>query len=188
VLNTIFAIPDFILAVLLQVFVVLLLDITGIRMFSVTHDTRSGLLLALPLFVMTVYPFIYSYRMVQRTASRVNGSYFVLNAKARGVSSPSIRYKHIGAAVLSSLATDLPTVMSIMMTSIFVVEYSFALPGLTRWLFTVAFSGTRVGWFNSYQYPLSVNILFCIAATYFLTLLAFKGLLAGIRKAMIHAL
>lgn len=186
-MNVVFAIPDFILAVIVQLLVILVLDSTGLKLFSISYDPSRGALLALPMIVMTVYPFIYSYRRVLRSAARAGTASFVVNAEARGVPKASLRYKHIGVAVLSSLRTDLPSILAIMMTSIFVVEYSFSLPGMTRWLFTVAFSGSRRGWYDRYQFPLALNILLCMAAAYFIAMLTLRLMLATLKAVVIHA-
>lgn len=187
-LNALFALPDFVLAVLLQLMVIIVIDITGHKLFTLSYDTSHGVLLVLPLAVMTLYPLIYSYRMVLRSASHAARATFMVDAEARGVSRASLRYKHLGVAVLASLKTDLPSIVAIMMTSIFLVEYSFSLPGMTRWLFTVAFSGSRRGWYDSYQFPLALNILLCMAAAYFVTMMVLRAVLAALKAAVVHAL
>ncbi|HUW68698.1 MAG TPA: hypothetical protein VMX33_00560 [bacterium] len=187
-LNALFALPDFVLAVLLQLLVIVVLDITGHKLFTISYDTSHGILLALPLVVMTLYPLIYSYRMVLRSARHTSGASFMVDAEARGVSKASLRYKHMGVAVLASMKTELPSIVAIMMTSIFVVEYSFSLPGMTRWLFTVAFSGSRRGWYDNYQFALALNILLCMAAAYFITMLVLRLTLASLKAAVVHAL
>jgi len=187
-LNALFALPDFVLAVLLQLMVIIVIDITGHKLFTISYDTSHGVLLALPLVVMTLYPLIYSYRMVLRSASHTARASFMVDAEARGISRFSLRYKHMGVAVLASLKTDLPSIVAIMMTSIFLVEYSFSLPGMTRWLFTVAFSGSRRGWYDSYQFALALNILLCMAAAYFVTVLVLRAVLAALKAVVVHAL
>jgi len=187
-LNALFALPDFVLAVLLQLMVIIVIDITGYKLFTISYDTSHGVLLVLPLVVMTLYPLIYSYRMVLRSASHTARASFMVDAEARGISRSSLRYKHMGVAVLASLKTDLPSIVAIMMTSIFLVEYSFSLPGMTRWLFTVAFSGSRRGWYDSYQFALALNILLCMAAAYFVTMLVLRAVLAALKAVVVHAL
>jgi len=188
VLNAAFALPDFIFAVLAQLFVIVVLDATGYKLFTISYDPRRSVLLVLPLVVMTVYPFIYSYRSVMRAAARAGQASFVVNAEARGISKASLRYKHIGVAVLASLGTELPSILAMMMASIFIVEYSFSLPGMTRWLFTVAFSGSRRGWYDSYQFPLALNILLCMAAAYFVAMLGLRLALAVLKAVVVRAL
>jgi hypothetical protein len=47
--NVVFAIPDFILSVIVQLAVIPVLDATGLKLFSISYDPRSGAFLALPL-------------------------------------------------------------------------------------------------------------------------------------------
>lgn len=181
------AVPDFILTVLVQLSALALLELTGLKPFSISHDASSGLLLALPLAVMTAYPLAYAYRSTVLAAGAASASRYVEAAAARGVPERALRLRHVGTATVASLATELPAIMALMMASVFMVEYSFALPGATRWLFTMAFSGSMRGWYDSYQYGLALNILLCLALVYVAALATLRVALAAMREALNRA-
>ena len=154
-LRFIAATPDFLLALLLQSLVLLLVPL-GIHVrIGPSHNGFSSL----AFLVMGVYPLVYAFRATVFAATSVKGEEWIAAARARGLSESSIRRRHVGAAVLLSLRTELPVIVAAMQGTLFIVEYQFNLPGIARFLFKAAFSGSYAGWFFSYQYDLGLFVL-----------------------------
>lgn len=182
VLDTIFAIPDFILAIVLQLAVIVVLDASGIKLARISHDATTGPVLALPLVLLTVYPLAWSFRTTLRAVRDATDQQFVTFALARGLSPAVVLRRHIGAAVFPVIEAEVPTMAGILQANLFMAEYLFSVPGITRFLFLVAFSGRRPGWMEWYQYQLAVDVLFGVVLLYAAAWMFFKGALRLARR------
>ncbi len=184
VCNTLFAIPDFIAAILLQLVTIVILDATGFKLGRISYDSTSGFLLALPFALMTMYPLAFSFRTVLRKSVEAEREPFAVYALAKGLDKRTVRLRHVGAAVVPAISEELPTLLGIMQTNLFMTEYIFALPGITRFLFRVAFSGRRPGWLEYYQYPVAVAVLLGVLALFLASWVFFKLALNLVRRAI----
>ncbi len=183
-LNFIFAIPEFIMALMLQLLALYVLDLTGIKLASISYDGRGHYLLLLPFALMTFYPFAYSFRLASRKAIDAADADYTAYARSKGLSERTIRLRHIGAAVLPSMRAELPTILAIMQANLFLCEFIFSLPGITRLLFTSAFPGRLPGWLEGYQYPLAVWVLLGVLALYSLAWLFYSLALSLTRRGL----
>lgn len=149
------ATPDFLLALFLQSLVLLLVPL-GIHIrIGASHDGFSPL----AFLIMGIYPFVHAFRATAFAAQGSAKEEWVAAARARGLPEAAILRRHIGAAVLLSLRSELPVIVAAMQGTLFIVEYQFNLPGVARFLFKAAFSGRYAGWFHSYQYDLGLFVL-----------------------------
>jgi len=183
-LDTLFAIPDFIAALLLQLATIVVLDATGFKIGRISYDAASGVMLGLPFALMTVYPLAFAFRTTLRKSVEAEREPFTTFALAKGLDRRTVRLRHVGAAVVPAMSAELPTLLGIMQTNLFMTEYIFALPGITRFLFQVAFSGRRPGWMEQYQYPLAVDVLMGVMVLYLAAWGFFSLALAGVRRAV----
>ncbi len=184
ILNTVFAVPDFIAALLLQLFTIVLLDATGLKLGRISYDSTTGFLLVLPFVLMTVYPLAFSFRTTLRKSMEAELEPYVVYALAKGLDRRTVRLRHVGAAVVPAMSAELPTLLGIMQTNLFMTEYIFALPGITRFLFKVAFSGRRPGWMEFYQYPVAVAVLLGVLVLYLAAWAFFALTLYLVRRAI----
>jgi len=184
ILNTVFAVPDFIAALLLQLATIVLMDATGFKLGRISYDSTSGYLLALPFALMTVYPLAFSFRTTLRKSMEAELEPYVVFALAKGLDRRTVRVRHVGAAVVPAMSAELPTLLGIMQTNLFMTEYIFALPGITRFLFKVAFSGSRPGWLEFYQYPVAVAVLLGVLVLYLASWAFFSLALYLVRRAI----
>ena len=184
ILDTLFAVPDFIAAILLQLATIVVMDACGIKIGRISYDTASGILLLLPFTLMSVYPTAFTFRTTLRKSMEAEREPFAVYALSKGLSGRSVKLRHIGAAVVPSISAELPTLLGIMQTNLFMTEYIFALPGITRFLFKVAFSGQRPGWMEQYQYPLAVAVLLGVMALYLAAWGFFRLALLAVRRAI----
>ncbi|PKL23940.1 MAG: hypothetical protein CVV47_11765 [Spirochaetae bacterium HGW-Spirochaetae-3] len=184
ILGSLYAIPDFISAILLQLVTIVILDATGFKIGRISHDAASGVFLLLPFVLLTVYPFAFAFKTTLRKSVDAEREPFAVFALSKGLSKRTVRLKHIGAAVIPSISTELPTLLGIMQANLFMAEYIFALPGITRFLFLVGFSGRRAGWIESYQYPVAVAVLLGVMILYLAAWEFFRLALYAVRRAL----
>ena len=105
-------------------------------------------------------------------------------ALAKGLSVGTVRVRHVGAAVIPAIAYELPTLLGIMQANLFMAEYVFSLPGITRFLFQAAFSGRQPGWIERYQYSLAATILLGLMILYLAAWCFFRLALSLVRRAL----
>ncbi|HUX38553.1 MAG TPA: ABC transporter permease subunit [Rectinemataceae bacterium] len=147
--------PDFLVAMSLQALALLLVPL-GLHIRI--GPSRAGFS-PLAFLVMGIYPFVAAFRATAFAARQVAKEEWVAAARSRGLPESAIRRRHIGAAVLLSLRSELPVLIGAMQGTLFIVEYQFSLPGLARFLFETAFSGRHAGYFYLYQYNLGLFAL-----------------------------
>ena len=184
VLGTLFAIPDFILAILLQFLVIVVLDTFGVKLARISHDSVSGTLLTLPFVLMTLYPLAFTFRTTLRKSMEAEREPFAVYALSKGLARRTVRLRHVGAAVVPAISAELSTILGLMQANLFMTEYIFALPGITRFLFLVAFSGRRPGWIEKYQYPLAVSVLLGVLVLYLASWAFFRLSLYAVRRVL----
>lgn len=166
-LGTLYAVPEFILALALQLGALVALDALGFSVARISSDPRGGPVLALPFMLMAFYPFAFTYKAARRRALEAAESDYVRYARAKGLGEALISRRHLGAAVIPEIRAELPSILSLMQGNLFMCEYIFALPGVTRLLFTAAFPG-RGGLARSgeFQYPVAALVVIACFAVY----------------------
>ncbi len=184
VLNTLYAVPDFILALILQLAVISVLDLLGVKLARLSYDPRGGLFLLLPFLLMSMYPFAYCFRTASRKAQDTEKADFITFARAKGLCERTIRRRHIAAGVIPAIEAELPAILALMQANLFICEFVFSLPGVTRLLFTTAFTGRRIGWMDNYQYGVAAWVLIAVLLIYALSWVAFRLALRGTRKVL----
>lgn len=184
VLGTLYAVPDFIMAIILQMATLLTLDLAGFKLGKISYDPAGGYILALPLALLTLYPLAFAFRTALRKSVEAEREPFAVFALAKGLSAGTVRVRHVGAAVIPAIACELPTLLGIMQANLFMAEYVFSLPGITRFLFQAAFSGRQPGWIERYQYSLAATILLGLMILYLAAWCFFRLALSLVRRAL----
>lgn len=184
-LGALYAVPDFILALALQLGALAALDAFGFSVARISSDPRGGPLLALPFALMGLYPFAFTYKAARRRATEAAASDYVRYARAKGLGEALIRRRHLGAAVIPEIGAELPSILSLMQGNLFMCEYIFALPGVTRLLFTAAFPG-RGGLARSgeFQYSVAAMVVVACFAVYAVAWAAYRIALAAARRGL----
>lgn len=184
-LGTLYAVPEFILALALQLGALAALDAFGFSVARMSSDPRGGPVLALPFMLMAFYPFAFTYKAARRRALEAAESDYVRYARAKGLGEALISRRHLGAAVIPEIRAELPSILSLMQGSLFMCEYIFALPGVTRLLFTAAFPG-RGGLARSgeFQYPVAALVVIACFAVYAAAWAAYRVALAVARRGL----
>jgi peptide/nickel transport system permease protein len=172
------AVPDFVLALLLQIGVVALYKDTGFRLAHVATIDSSRRAVLLPVLVLTVVPTIYLLRSVSSRVYQVTSEHYILAAKARGLGRLRIYLTHVLPNVTRFLSADLPRVAGIILADFFIVDYLFNLHGIT----TLIFFGMKGG----YRYSLAVNGLLVTVGLYLAVYLSLRAFVALVESAAVR--
>lgn len=158
-LTSIAVVPDFVLALLLQLVVVWVYKNTGVRMARVVSLTINEPALLLPILTMTVVPFISVLRTVSTRAYLAAGEDYALTARSLGLSRFRIYLRWIGPVAISYLRADTARLAGMMLGNLFIVEYLFNVRGVTAFIFSR-------GMLGGYQYDLVANGLLLTIGLY----------------------
>ena len=178
VVATVGAVPNFILALLLQIGVVAVYKATGFRLAHVATIDLSRQAVFLPLLVLTLAPTIYLIRSVSSRVYQVTSEQYILAAKARGLGRLRIYRTHVLLNVTRFLRADLARVAGVILADFFIVDYLFNLRGITTFIFFGMNRGN-----GGYRYGLAVNGLLVALFLYlgvYLTLRVFVVLVESL--------
>lgn len=173
-------VPDFLLAMLLQLLVLGIYQATGLKVARVASLGGSRPALFLPVLTITLSAGVYLVRSVHDTACRMRAQDHLLFARSLGFSRRALLLRHLLPGSLHHLNADLYKVAGIILGSLFIIERIFNVPGLTALLF-------RFSYYQAWDFDLlrlvthsQINVLLVafagLAGVYFLLL----GLLRGI--------
>ncbi|TFB24040.1 ABC transporter permease subunit [Filobacillus milosensis] len=151
-------IPDFIMIIFLQIFVVYIYEEYGIALSRVATRSSTEPAILLPLMVMVLIPLIYLIRSLSERSFDIMTEDYILSAKSKGIKKLHIIIHHVIRNILPFLKADLHKVLAIMMSNLFIVEYLFNINGLSAFIFNS----------YSYQFNLTVNTLFSLTIVYML--------------------
>ncbi|MBH8605933.1 ABC transporter permease subunit [Thermoactinomyces sp. CICC 10522] len=165
-------VPDFILALLLQLAVVAIYKATGILIAEVA-STSLDTAIVLPLLTLFHLPFLYIVQMVSHQTNRVLREDYILTAKSKGLKKGYIYAQHVLRNVLPFIKGDLFKIYSMMIGNLFIVERLFNLQGITDFLIDHVIE----------DYNTVVNCFWCLVLLFLLIygfmLLVMKGLERG---------
>lgn len=161
------AMPDFILALLLQIAVVAVYRSTGFRIARVASITNEDAAVLLPLISLTLIPAVYLIRTISARAYVIASEDFVLVSKATGLSRSRIWLAQIAPNLTAFLRADLAKVCGMMLANFFIVEYLFNVKGVTTLLFS--FGPT-----SPYDYNLVMNSFLAMILLYVIIYLALR--------------
>ena len=153
------AVPDFVLALLLQMAVVAVYRNFGFRIARVASITNDDAAVALPLISLTVIPAVYLVRTVSARAYAIASEDFILVSKATGLSRRRIWFEQMTPNLTAFLRADLAKVCGMMLANFFIVEYLFNIKGVTTLLFSFGFA-------SPYEYNLVMDSFLTIMVLY----------------------
>ena len=175
------AVPDFILALLLQIGVVAVYKATGFRLAHVATIDMNRQAVFLPLLVLTIAPTVYLVRSVSSRVHQVICEQYILAAKARGLGRLRIYLTHVLPNVTRFLRADLARVAGVILADFFIVDYLFNLRGIT----TLIFFGMNGG-NGGYRYSLAVNGLLVTLLLYLAVYLALRLFVALVESVAVR--
>ncbi len=122
------AIPNFVLATLLQYFLALKLHIFPIaRWGSYQHSI-------LPTLALSAMPIAYIARLIRTSMVEVLAQDYIKAAYAKGLSSATVLFRHALPNALFPLLSYLAPLFTYLLTGSFAVEKIFGIPGLGQWM------------------------------------------------------
>jgi ABC-type dipeptide/oligopeptide/nickel transport system permease component len=172
-------IPDFILALLLQIGVVALFQATGVRLARIASISVTDQAVVLPLIVLTVLPTIYLMRDVSNRVFQVAAEEYVLVARAQGLSRARTAWRHVFPHALAHVRGNATKLVAIMLGNLFIVEYLFNLRGVTRLVFVWA------NW-RYYQFDLVFNSLVVTIGLFLILVIAMRLLLRTLQEVVVR--
>lgn len=126
VLSTAFvATPSFIIASFF-----LIIFCVNYQIFPARGDTTAGLIL--PIIALSLYPMSYITRLTRSSMLEVLGQDYIRTARAKGVKSSKVIFKHALKNALIPVLTYIGPMLAYILTGSLVVERIFSVPGLGR--------------------------------------------------------
>ncbi|WP_040951804.1 ABC transporter permease subunit [Gorillibacterium massiliense] len=125
--------PDFVIIVMLQLFAVYLHRQFGIHIAIASFGHTKAVLL--PVLSITIVPFLYLLRQLMVSMQQIVSEDFIMVAKAKGIGRTRIYFDHVVPNLLPALRAELPKLIGIIFSSLFIIEYLYNLSGITRLLF-----------------------------------------------------
>ncbi|WP_313798848.1 ABC transporter permease subunit [Cytobacillus sp.] len=179
ILGFIGIIPDFILVLLLQLFVTYIYKKTGVKVVKVASLSMDDPAIFLPIFTLTILPLFYLIRTLNDKTYEVLTEDYILTAKAKGLSKRYIYAKHVTSNVLPFLKADLYKIVGISLSNLFIIEYLYNTRGLTEILFEYPEN-------FGYQYNLVMITLLSFFLLYLATLITIKIFIFLIERIFIN--
>ncbi len=132
VLSTIIPIslPDILIIALLQRLAVFL-NSNGIRIFRVGGGGSVHHML-LPILALSILPGCYIARITSMSIDNCYGQEFINAARGKGCSGYRILWNHVMRNAVPAIIDSLPTITSIIIGNLLMVESVFSYPGLTK--------------------------------------------------------
>lgn len=125
-----FAWSDFSLILTLQTAVVAIGRWAGQPVFKVGPEA-----VLLPVLLVAIFPMALSARAAAEAVERVRREMFMRTALAKGFSPARALIRHGLPHVVGQMLADMPTLATISLSNLVMVEFIFATPGLTRIIF-----------------------------------------------------
>ena len=174
------AIPDFVLALLLQIAVVMVYKATGVRLAHVATIEMSRPAILLPVLVLTLVPTLYLVRSVSALVHDVTTEPYITAAKARGAGRSRIYAVHVLPNVTAFLKADLAKVTSIILADFFIIDYLFNLRGITTLLFYYGLEG------GQQHYSLMVNSMVVMVVLYAAVFALLRGFVSLVQAVAVR--
>lgn len=185
-------VPDFAAALFLQLLVAFIYQQTGVLLAEV-FTTNLDTAFLLPFITLFYLPFVYIVRMVSSQSYQILAEDYILTAKSKGLSKPTIYAQHVLRNVFPLIKADLFRIASIMTGNMVIIEYLFNSPGITRFL--VPGLDRNLGTIRDLfyqkpnlfdQYPIMVNALLTVSALFFLAYGSMRLVLFVLERRFAH--
>ncbi len=143
VLSFFHVIPDFLLAIFLQLFSITMYQTFGFRIARIAYQHAGKPAYLLPILTMVISATVFVTRLVEGYARRVREQEYMLYAESRGLPRRSLIGTHLLVPVLHYLKNDFGRLLALLMGSLFIIERLFSIPGVTTFLFAYAFDSVH---------------------------------------------
>lgn len=186
VLTFVGGIPDFLFIVLIQLGVIGITQLTGVRIARVGSSGVTRQAILLPIIALSLYPTVAAMRVVRDRVDQIRTREYLVGARARGLSRATIVWRHVFAGVYPILQVETIRIFALTVGGLFIAERLFNLTGLTRWLFNYAFVLPTPSRLGMYQYAHVVNCLLALVVLYMAGLVLLQLVLAAARRVLVR--
>ncbi len=139
ILEFLHVVPDFVLAIFLQISVIAITQATGVRIARIAYVRGTSPAYLLPITVMTIVASVFIIRSVHGYLQEVKSRDYLLFAVAKGLEKRRLITTHLMVPVLSKLRGELHGLLALLIGNLFILERIFNIPGVTNFLFRNAF-------------------------------------------------
>ncbi|PKG21964.1 ABC transporter permease subunit [Niallia nealsonii] len=171
--------PDFVLILLMQLFVTFMYQLIGIKTVKVASFSSNDPAVLLPLLSLIIIPLFYVIKTLNEETKDVLTQDYILTGIAKGLDRKQIYLYHVTTNVTPFFKADLHKILSIMISNLFIVEYLFNIRGMTAMMFL-----TQITF--GYQYNLVIFCLFGLFLLYMIMFLLFTGVIRLVERIIEH--
>lgn len=139
VLDFLHVLPDFMIAIFLQILSITIYQISHIRVARLAYLDAERSALLLPILTMTITATVFVVRAVEGYVHGVKGQEYILFAQARGLPGVLLIGRHLMVPILYGLRSDLNRLLAMLVGNLFIIERIFRIPGLTGFVFSYSF-------------------------------------------------
>jgi len=131
--------PDFLLAMLLQIGAAKLFQHAGIRLFPVAWNHQEPVAsMVFPVICLTLLPLAMVARITSQALVTTYDQDYIRTARAKGLREVVVLFKHALVGALVQILDGMPNVLTIMFSNALIVERLFHYPGVTALLLDAA--------------------------------------------------
>ena len=185
VLEFLHVIPDFVLAIFLQIGVIGITQLTGVRIARIAYVSGTSPAYLLPISVMTIVATVFIIRSVHGFLQEIKSQDYMLFAVAKGLERRRLISTHLLVPVLSKLRGELHGLLALLIGNLFILERIFNIPGVTGFLFRNAFQRLIVSLSSG---DIKIITQLNVALSGFLAVVAIYWLLYGVFSLLFAAL
>lgn len=128
------AIPDFFIILILQISIIWIYKRTGIRFFAIANGGNSTALF-LPIFTLSLFPFIYVFRTTINSFEEVLSNQYIQTAYSKGLRKFEVIWNHVFKNGLIDVLHNLPSILVLTISNLVILEYLYNLNGITMFIF-----------------------------------------------------
>ncbi|CCQ96714.1 membrane hypothetical protein [[Clostridium] ultunense Esp] len=155
------SIPDFLLALLLQIAVVQLYKHTGLKLFKIA-TAGSGTAYFLPILTLSIFPLVYIFRTAKHSFERILEEPYVQTAYSKGLSKWLVLLHHLLPNGLITVLQNMPTILMLTLSNLVIVEYLYSSFGLTGFIMKYGYTSTDVILLSVLSFWFMVEIILTI--------------------------
>ncbi|GLB57948.1 ABC transporter permease subunit [Cytobacillus sp. NCCP-133] len=134
ILNTLAAIPDFIIIVMSMILAVKIYKVTGIRVISLRPD-GGALNTWFPTLLVAIAPTLYLFKLISVKYYQTSGEDYIKTAVAKGMGVNYINFQYIYKNIEPFIKAELVKVISLAIGNLFIIEYIMNVSGITKFVF-----------------------------------------------------
>lgn len=128
-------IPDFLLAMLLQIGAAKLFQSAGIHLFPVVWNEKEPVAsMVFPVICLTLLPLASVARVTSQAMVSIYDQDYIRTARAKGLPEVVVVFKHALVGAVVQILDGMPNVLAVMFSNALIVELLFNYPGVTSLL------------------------------------------------------